>query len=104
MSLENFTVATFSEHVGERFRIHLDAPPPLQVELIEAAALGGSTARAAAESGQRAPFSIVFRGPRDIPLSQRIYRLEHDAIGTFDLFLVPLGPDQHGLRYEAVFN
>jgi hypothetical protein len=25
-------------------------------------------------------------------------------MGTLDLFLVPIGPDYQGMRYEAVFN
>jgi hypothetical protein len=53
---------------------------------------------------RRAPFSIVFRGPATPILPQRIYRLEHPAIGSFDLFLVPIGPDERGLRYEAIFT
>ncbi len=54
--------------------------------------------------GRGRPFSIVFRGPGDILLPQAIYRVEHDQIGTFDLFIVPIGRDTAGLRYEAVFN
>ena len=98
--LETFTVATFVPHLGEPFHIRLDAPDPLEVVLIEATELGGGGAR----PGRRTPFSIVFRGPRAPLLPQRIYRIEHDAIGTFDLFLVPIGPDPEGLRYEAVFT
>jgi hypothetical protein len=46
----------------------------------------------------------VFRGPGDVLLPQRIYRMEHEEIGVFDLFLVPIGPDEIGLRYEAIFT
>jgi len=28
--------------------------------------------------------------------------VEHPAIGAFDLFQVPIGPDKRGLRYEAI--
>jgi len=30
--------------------------------------------------------------------------MEHPGIGTFELFLVPIGPDEKGLRYEAIFT
>jgi hypothetical protein len=30
--------------------------------------------------------------------------VEHTTLGRFDLFLVPLGPDDAGARYEAVFS
>jgi hypothetical protein len=100
--LENFTIETFSEHLGSPFRIHLDGSEQFDVELISATALGGSTGDEVADLRQ--PFSIVFRGPGDLVLPQRIYRMEHDQIGSFELFIVPIGPDEKGLRYEAIFT
>ena len=49
-------------------------------------------------------FSLVFSGPRVDPLSQRIFRLDHDEIGSLELFLVPIAEDAAGVRYQAVFN
>ena len=49
-------------------------------------------------------FSIMFRGPSGAFLPQAIYRFHHDAIGMFDLFIVPIRQDERGLYYEAVFN
>ena len=49
-------------------------------------------------------FSLVFRGPMSPLLPQRIYRLSHSKLGPLDIFLVPIGPDQAGMQYEAVFN
>ncbi len=98
--LESFTLETFAPHLDEPFRLHLDAGDPLDLRLVEATPLGGSTS----PGGGRAPFSLVFRGPHAPVLPQRIYRLEHEAIGTFEIFLVPIGPDQAGTRYEAIFT
>ena len=84
------------------FRVDPGDSPPFDVDLIEATALG-SGETGSEGSGQRAPFSLVFRGPADRLLPQRIYRLEHEAIGGFDLFLVPIGRDGAGVRFEAVF-
>ena len=53
---------------------------------------------------KRQPFSLVFRGPYVPAWPQRIYRLSHAALGEFEIFFVPIGPDQLGLRYEAVFG
>ena len=47
--------------------------------------------------------AALFRGPMTPLLPQRIYPLEHAQLGVFELFLVPIGPDQHGMCYEAVF-
>jgi hypothetical protein len=99
--LESFTVETFAPRLRETFRIHPDGAPPIEAELIEATALGDEPA---GDGDRRAPFSIILRGPADRLLPQRTYRVEHQAIGVFDLFLVPIGPDQVGMRYEAVFG
>ena len=100
--LEKLTVATFADRVHETFRIDADGTP-VDVELIEVTDL---TSRGGPEAGkrERAPFSIVFRGPREPVPPQRIYRLEHAEIGAFELFLVPIGPDAQGMRYEAIFT
>lgn len=95
--LENFTVGTFSGRIGETFRIRSGASRALDLSLVSATALGESS-----ERGR--PFSILFRGPEDYVLPQGIYRLEHAQIGAFEIFLVPIGPDEAGMRYEAVFN
>ena len=100
--VETFTVETFSGHLGDTFRVYPGDSSPLDVELISATGLGEGAGRGA--SGRRQPFSIVFRGPGDVPLPQRIYPMEHDRIGSFDLFLVPIGPDEKGLRYEVIFT
>ena len=53
---------------------------------------------------RRVPFALVFRGPAGDVLPQGTYHVEHDALGAFDLFLVPIGADADGVRYEAVFG
>lgn len=51
----------------------------------------------------REPFSLVFRGPAEPALAQAIQPLRHPRLGTLALFLVPIGADGDGRRYEAVF-
>jgi uncharacterized protein DUF6916 len=93
------TLETFAPHVGEPFTIHMDDGVGVDVVLSEAIALSDTPS----PSG-RVPFSIMFRGPTDKVLAQRIYRVEHAQLGTCELFLVPLGPDAEGSRFEAVFS
>jgi hypothetical protein len=52
----------------------------------------------------RNPFRILFIGNSTPILPQRIYRLVHEQMGTVDIFIVPLGPDERGMRYEAIFT
>jgi hypothetical protein len=96
--LEDFTVETFEDRLGETFRVG-EGADELELELVEATpGPGGQPA-----SG-RVPFSLVFRGPPEPVLPQRIYRFEHHELGAFDLFIVPIGPDETGMQYEAVFG
>jgi hypothetical protein len=94
LMLETFTLETFTPLVNSAFRVGGESPTELL--LVAATALGG-------HGVNRAPFSLLFRGPRTPLLPQQIHPLEHDTLGAFDLFLVPLGPDAEGMRYEAIF-
>ena len=50
------------------------------------------------------PFSAFFLGPLSPILPQRTWDLAHPALGTRPVFLVPIGPKEGRMRYEAVFN
>ena len=92
------TEAEFSKHVNTRFRVA--AEPPLELELTEVKGyLGGANEQTGMER-----FSVFFDGPGDQVLRQAIYPLEHEAMGAFELFLVPVGKTERGYQYEAVFN
>ena len=94
--LASLTAEDFRPHLGTRFTM---PSRPLESELIEVDTVG-----AAAAGGVRVPFGLVFRGPLEPVLPQGIHRLEHETLGALDLFLVPIGPDEAGMRYEAVFG
>jgi hypothetical protein len=50
-------------------------------------------------------FSLVFRGVRHLALGQNTSRFEHEALGRFEMFIVPVDrPDQDYAYYQAVFN
>jgi hypothetical protein len=99
--LDTLRLEDFAPRIGERFRLSADAEHSIDVTLLEATALGAASRSQAA---RRAPFSVVFLGPAAPVWPQRIYRVEHDVMGSFDLFLVPLGPRDGGMMYEAVFT
>ena len=92
------TEKEFSKHVNTKFRITDDNP--VELELTE---VKGYLSRESEQAGMER-FSAFFHGPRDRYLAQRIYAVEHDAMGSFELFLVPISLDERGYRYEAVFN
>jgi hypothetical protein len=95
--LDRLSRSDFEQRLLATFRL----PPGLPVSeivLIEARSLGEPA------GSRRAPFSILFRGPREPVLAQSIYRLDESELGTIEIFLVPIGPDAQGMVYEAVFN
>ena len=86
--------------VGERFALRPGDPDATELTLVETAPSEAADPPAA---GARRAFSIVFRGPLAPVLPQRIYPMRHDQLGAFELFIVPIRPDDQGM-YEAVFT
>ena len=95
--LESMRAEDFLPHIGTSFRVTTGVEPVV-LELAEVYPYPRY-----AGAPRQDPFGIVFTGPSG--LVQRIYRLEHAAMGTLELFLVPIGSARGGAaRYEAVFN
>ena len=46
-------------------------------------------------------FAAHFLGPSDPLLPQATYAFRHQHLGAFPLFIVPLGREDAGVRYEA---
>jgi hypothetical protein len=101
--LDQLTADAFAPAVGDTFVLDDGAGIRLELELVESR-LHHPDAPPVDESGTRAPFSLLFQGPADPVLPQRIYRLEHDALGPIEIFMVPVGRDDAGATYEAVFG
>jgi hypothetical protein len=91
---------TFAGRVGEAFSVRgvPGSGEPVVLALAEAVAVGE-----AAATGARVPFSLLFTGPAENILPQGIYRVEHEALGATEIFIVPLAPAGDGARYQAVF-
>lgn len=95
--LEDFTAATFTDRVGEIFRVDTGSAI-VELKLVEV------NEAEQPDSGARAPFSLVFLEPSGDVLPQQIYVFDHDRLGQFEIFIVPIGRDAEGVRYEAVFT
>ena len=54
--------------------------------------------------GSFTSWTLVFRGPADQPLEQGVHALTNDSLGEQSIFLVPIGPADGSLEYEAVFS
>ncbi|MCB2154819.1 hypothetical protein KQI84_08015 [bacterium] len=97
--LESMTLDDFLPHVGEALEIQVSAELALPVQLKSVDVLGREPAE-----GKRRPFSVIISGPREPILPQGIYTLRHEKLGELELFIVPIGNDSDGTRYEIVFN
>ena len=97
--MAELTEQEFSKHVNSKFTLRI-ADRELQLELVEVKAYRPQEH----EQPGLERFSAFFHGPADVCLPQSVYRFYHDQMGEFDLFLVPISSDQHGYKYEAVFN
>jgi len=96
--LEKLQRTDFEQLVGQEFSLAAEGKE-LPLRLLEASRLGQTSG-----NPDRAPFALLFRGPKDPPLNQGTFEFRHPEIGNLSLFLVPIGPDAEGLCYEVVFN
>jgi hypothetical protein len=100
--LETFTAATFTPFVDTEFAARIGEEAGLTLRLLEASEADGEGA--AATAGRRKPFALLFGGPLRPILPQRTYTLDHERLVSFELFIVPIGPEGGVMRYEAVFG
>lgn len=96
------TEEEFSQHVHTKFRVKGGATQPVELYLVEVK--GYEKENESGSQGGMERFSVFFSGPSDCYLPQKTYSVEHDKMGAFDIFLVPIGRDDRGYSYEAVFN
>ena len=99
-AISELTAETFNPYVNDVFQLHWSEINFEPVELLSA------TARPKfAVPGGRVPFTLKFRArSRQFYVPQGLYPLSHAQAGRVELFLVPVGPDETGMIFEAVFN
>ena len=95
----SLTKATFTPYVNTVFRIYPDTSKTVKTTLVSVADIGPMPDK---NRAGRECFVLNFRGSE--PLRQSTYRIEHDVLGRFDLFLVPVGKNRKGRYYQAVIN
>jgi hypothetical protein len=86
----------FAKHLNTKFRIRISENETVDAELTEVSEL--------MVSPRQERFSLIFTTSNDFFLGQGLRAMEHDQMGGFELFLVPMGRDEGGTFYEAVFN
>lgn len=98
--LDKLHSSNFRPHLNQPFRIQLTDSEPIDLTLMSVTELGQAN-----KPETRRPFSLIFLGPVSQRfLGQSIYRLEHEQMGSFELFIVPIGPEAGRMRYEAILT
>ena len=89
------SLADFEGFVGEPYEIVFsDGTLPVVLEKAQ------GLPRTMREAGA---FRLEWRGPAEPSLAQSTYRFRRGE-QLFDMFVVPVGRDERGTLYEAVFN
>jgi hypothetical protein len=103
-TLYNITRAMFAENLGTKFTFSLGGVKLTEVTLIEVNDLNPPFVKGNGTTSREC-FSVVFQGPRSLPLGQDTYTIDHSRLGNFQLLVVP-GDARYkaGLHYEALIN
>ncbi len=105
--LDTFTVDAATALLGTKFRVTGEGGVAVEMTLEDAVPFETRPRRSQRQPAgvaRRKAFSIYFVGPPQPILPQAMYRFESDKL-TFDqLFIVPIGADDKGTEYEAVFT
>jgi hypothetical protein len=98
-TINEITVTDFKELLNKSFEILFDSESMLEAELIEVLELKNS------QMINREPFSLTFRtSQKNEYYQQGNYLIKYKNKLEMPLFMVPIGPDAKGMRYEAIFS
>lgn len=92
----SLTQEAFAQNVNTNFRVSAGDSRSVDLELTEVSEV--KLVKTQEE------FAVAFRGPLDHFLGQGTRSFEHEKMGQFELFIVPIRQDAEGYYYEAIFN
>lgn len=92
--LGRLTRESFAENVNTTFELQVSA---MNVQQLELKSVSRKT-----RSKHHETFDLVFAG-KEKPFGQGTYLVEHSRLGSFPLFVVPIGSGKVGALYQAVF-
>lgn len=100
MDISLLTSDDFDTLLNKIFTIRISDEIQLDAELVELTKLKNNYSPL-----ERHPFSIVFRTEQKNEYYQQgIFTIVHPCKGDLQLFLSPLGFDNVGMKYEAIFS
>ena len=101
----SFKKSTFSPYLNTKFTIRFAPAQVLATTLVQVVDAGPVAGREADAAVGKECFALLFRAPRYAKLiPQKSYLVQHDALGSFTLFIVPTNKDAKGQYYQAIIN
>ena len=94
--LQDWTHELFAKNINTNFIAQHPNLGDVTLELVTVSELR--------ETQRQRMFALLFCGPLDQPMEQGSLPVVHESMGSDVLFLVPVGREADGFRYEAVFN
>lgn len=98
--LEKINVETFQP--GDVFKVYYSDVQYVEITLVQAVNL-----KVMNPISERKPFSLTFKGNKEVWINSGTYPMEQERLGAFEMFItpvVPLGNDSNSNYYEAVFS
>jgi hypothetical protein len=96
VDLATLAIDDFKLLLGSQFEVQA-AGATVAMKLLRVDPAGASGRKGGA-------FSLIFATPRGPWLPQAIYPMRHAALGTMEIFLVPIGPQAEANGYQAIFT
>lgn len=97
--LDTLTKEVFEKYLNTTFHIQFQPEVVLEAELIQVRSLQGDSPL------ERPPFALLFRTAQQGQYyTQATFMLSHPELESIPIFLSPLGPDEKGMTYEAIFS
>jgi hypothetical protein len=103
MPLPKLNFQTFASQLNTTFEVHCEGTV-VPLRLVEAKR-GRAGTNPAARGVTYEQFSLLFAGPVQPVLEQKIHEFVHSKIGRFEMFIVPVNSGATAsIRYECIFN
>ena len=94
------TKKLFDELENKDFEIKINENNNESFSLIEIKSVNSHTTA----EGQAEPFALLFQSNNETIYDQGIYTLKNIELNEINIFLVPIGSNETGTQYEAVFT
>lgn len=100
--LDQIPFTAFAEQVGAAFVVALPGGDTMELNLTSVT--GPRVSENPGNGRAYESFSVFFQGPGSQCLGQGMWVIRNHQLGSFELFIVPIGNEGGRFQYQAAFN